>query len=100
MLVLSRKRTESVMIGGFDGVHGPCKVTVLAVCRTKVKLGFEVDADVPVHRTEVWERIQAGGEPQVLLGGPAAATEEMGRWEDDGGPADATPRQTVYSETP
>jgi hypothetical protein len=22
-----------------------------------VKLGFDVDADVPVHRLEVWERI-------------------------------------------
>jgi sRNA-binding carbon storage regulator CsrA len=25
-----------------------------------VKLGFEVDPDVPVYRSEVWERIQAG----------------------------------------
>ena len=25
-----------------------------------MKLGFEADADVPVHRAEVWERIQAG----------------------------------------
>jgi sRNA-binding carbon storage regulator CsrA len=27
-----------------------------------VKLGFEVDAEVPVHRLEVWERIRARGE--------------------------------------
>jgi carbon storage regulator CsrA len=33
------------------------KVTVLAIKGATVKLGFEVDADVPVHRSEVWERI-------------------------------------------
>jgi hypothetical protein len=29
--------------------------------RPHVKLGFDVDADVPVHRLEVWERINASG---------------------------------------
>ena len=62
MLVLSRKNLESVVIGGADGIHRLLKVTVLGIQGTKVKLGFEVDADVPVHRLEVWERIrtQAG----------------------------------------
>jgi carbon storage regulator len=59
MLVLSRKNRESVVIGGSDGIHRLLKVTVLGIRGTHVKLGFEVDADVPVHRAEVWERICA-----------------------------------------
>ena len=59
MLVLSRKSHESVVIGATDGPHRLLKVTVLGIQGTNVKLGFEVDADVPVHRSEVWERINA-----------------------------------------
>jgi carbon storage regulator len=58
MLVLSRKNRESVVIGGSDGFHRLLKVTVLGIRGTNVKLGFEVDDDIPVHRSEVWERIR------------------------------------------
>jgi carbon storage regulator CsrA len=58
--VLSRKNQESVVIGGDDGIHRLLKVTVLGIQGTNVKLGFEVDADVPIHRSEAWgERILA-----------------------------------------
>ena len=59
MLVLSRKNQESVVIGGADGLHRLMKVTVLGIRGASVKLGFEVDASVPVHRSEVWDRIRA-----------------------------------------
>jgi carbon storage regulator CsrA len=59
MLVLSRKSHESVIIGGAAPFERMLKVTVLAVSGGKVRLGFEVDKDVPVHRGEVWERIRA-----------------------------------------
>jgi carbon storage regulator len=59
MLVLSRKNRESVVVGGADGFHRLLKVTVLGIQGSHVKLGFEVDPDVPVHRAEVWERIRA-----------------------------------------
>jgi carbon storage regulator len=59
MLVLSRKNRESVVIGGADGIHRLMKVTVLGIKGANVRLGFEVDASVPVHRSEVWERIRA-----------------------------------------
>ena len=59
MLVLSRKNRESVVVGGADGLHRLLKVTVLDIRGANVKLGFEVDAGVPVHRSEVWERICA-----------------------------------------
>jgi carbon storage regulator len=61
MLVLSRKKQESVVVGGADGLHRLLKVTVLGIRGTHVKLGFEVDPDVPVHRVEVWDRINAEG---------------------------------------
>jgi carbon storage regulator len=59
MLVLSRRNRESVVVGGADQFHRLLKVTVLDIRGSSVKLGFEVDAGVPVHRAEVWERIQA-----------------------------------------
>ncbi len=79
MLVLSRKSRESVVVGGADGFHRLLKVTVLEISGRKVRLGFEVDADVPVHRSEVWERIygngngngNGNGRPASLTEGPA-----------------------------
>jgi sRNA-binding carbon storage regulator CsrA len=51
-----------VIVGGGGGFLGLLKVTVLAVTHGKVKLGFEVAADIPVHRFELWERMGAQGE--------------------------------------
>lgn len=62
MLVLSRKSRESVVVGGGGGFERLLKVTVLEVSGGKVKLGFEVDASVPVYRLELWERMRTGGE--------------------------------------
>jgi len=62
MLVLSRKNREAVVVGGGGGFPGLLKVTVLDVTGGKVKLGFEVDADIPVNRLEIWERMCAKGE--------------------------------------
>ena len=59
MLVLTRKNQEAVVIGGSSGFQRLFKVKVLEISGTKVKLGFEVDPDVPVHRAEVWDRIRA-----------------------------------------
>jgi carbon storage regulator CsrA len=61
MLVLSRKSQESVVVGGSLGFERLLKVTVLEIGNGKVRLGFDVDAAVPVHRWEVWERILAAG---------------------------------------
>ena len=59
MLVLSRKNRESVVVGGADGFHRLLKVTVLDIRGTNVKLGFEVDTNVPVHRSEICENESA-----------------------------------------
>ncbi len=63
MLVLSRKPLESVVVGGADGIERMLKVTVLEIKHGSVRLGFETAADVPIHRWEIWERIQNGELP-------------------------------------
>ena len=59
MLVLSRKDQESVVVGGADGLHRLLRVKVLEIRGTNVKLGFEVDPDVPVYRSEFLECVRA-----------------------------------------
>ncbi len=51
MLVLSRQRNESIVIG--DDIV----ITVVDVRGDKVKLGIEAPKEVPVHRREVYEAI-------------------------------------------
>jgi len=63
MLVLSRKNQESVVVGGSDHGEPMLTVTVVDIGHGRVRLGFEVDAHIPVHRLEVWERIRAGRGP-------------------------------------
>jgi carbon storage regulator CsrA len=67
MLVLSRKSRESVFVGGVEP-QSTLKLTVLEIGRGKVKLGFEADPNILVHRWEVWERIadnRLGAEEEV-----------------------------------
>jgi carbon storage regulator CsrA len=64
MLVLTRKSQEAVVVGGSVGFEHMLKVTVLEIDGGKVRLGFEVDRGVPVHRWEVWERIHSNGRPE------------------------------------
>src|SRR5262249_59711413 len=71
MLVLSRKRQESVVVGGTAGYARLLTVTVLEIRGGTVRLGFEA-ATVPVHRWEIWERINAGDPPAKPAGEPAA----------------------------
>ncbi len=74
MLVLSRKNQQSVVVGSAVGLDRLLTVTVLEIRGGKVKLGFDVPPEIPVHRQEVWERIQAEGEhhgPTTLPWAPA-----------------------------
>jgi carbon storage regulator len=71
MLVLSRKSRESVVVGASRGLEPLLKVTVLEIQNDRVRLGFEANATIPVHRTEVWERIRASGSGNGLGEDPA-----------------------------
>ena len=52
MLVLSRQRDESIIIG--DNIV----ITIVDVRGDKVRLGIEAPREVSVHRREVYEAIQ------------------------------------------
>ena len=52
MLVLSRQRDESIMIG--DNIV----VTIVDIRGDKVRLGINAPSEIPVHRQEVYEAIQ------------------------------------------
>ncbi|MEN6459568.1 MAG: carbon storage regulator CsrA [Thermoguttaceae bacterium] len=52
MLVLSRQRDESIVIG--DHVV----VTVVDIRGDKVRLGIEAPGEIPVHRQEVYRALQ------------------------------------------
>ena len=63
---------ESVVVGGSGRFERMLKVTVLEIKGRCVRLGFEVDAAVPVNRWEVWQRIRAGGGSGSVPGAPVA----------------------------
>ena len=71
MLVLTRKTEESIAVGGATGFEHLLKITVLEIANGRVRLGFDVDASVPVHRWEVWERIHAESRTDVPTEGVA-----------------------------
>ncbi len=52
MLVLSRKKNESIVI------NNDITVTVVEIRGDKVRLGIVAPKNVPVHRQEVYEAIQ------------------------------------------
>jgi carbon storage regulator len=52
MLVLSRHRDESIIIG--DNII----ITVVDIRGDKVRLGIQAPIDIPVHRQEVYEAIK------------------------------------------
>ncbi len=52
MLVLSRQKDESIMIG--DNVE----VTIVDVRGDKVRLGITAPREIAVHRKEIYEAIQ------------------------------------------
>lgn len=100
MLVLSRKNAESVVIGGCDGFPRVIRVTVLGIRGASVKLGFEADVDVPVHRAEVWEERQTEDRQLKPIDDSAPVSQGMDRWEDDGGgPSGSTPRKRMLLPT-
>ena len=59
MLVLSRKKIESIVI------NNDITVTVVEIRGDKVRLGIVAPKEVPVHRQEVYDAIhgQPGSEP-------------------------------------
>jgi len=64
MLVLSRKKNESIVI------NNDITVTVVEIRGDKVRLGIVAPKEVPVHRQEVYNAIHGKDAPAT----PVAAT--------------------------
>jgi len=83
MLVLSRQKDESIMIG--DDVE----ITIVDVRGDKVRLGITAPKCIPVHRREIYDAIQrekAEKQGQTDAGGnsePADRTEGPARKRTD-----------------
>ena len=58
MLVLSRQRGESIVIGGIGSGFPEITIEVVGVHGKSVRLGVMAPQEVPVHRKEVHEAIQ------------------------------------------
>lgn len=52
MLVLSRKKNESIII------NNDISIVVVEIRGDKVRLGIEAPKDIPVHRREVFDAIR------------------------------------------
>jgi len=56
MLVLSRKKNESIVI------NNDITIVVVEIRGDKVRLGVEAPKEVPVHRREVYDAIKRSGQ--------------------------------------
>ena len=64
MLVLSRKKNESIII------DNNIVVTVVEIRGDKVRLGIEAPKDVPVHRQEVYDAIHSRDSVPLAIPAP------------------------------
>jgi len=61
MLVLSRKKNESIVI------NHDITIVVVEIRGDKVRLGVEAPKEVPVHRREVYDAIKRNEEPKPIV---------------------------------
>src|SRR5205085_8510934 len=94
MLVLSRQRDQTIMIG--DDIE----ITVVDIRGDKVRLGINAPSEVPVHRKEVYEAIKrenraaAGMKAEDLPNVPSGAKDKRERAGSQPGPNPGEHRRT------
>lgn len=59
MLVLSRKKNESIVI------NENIVITIIEIRGDKVRLGIQAPRDVSIHRSEVYEAIKNGRQDEA-----------------------------------
>ncbi len=116
MLVLSRQRDETIMIG--DDIE----ITVVDIRGDKVRLGITAPSTIPVHRKEVYEAIQRenreaskvkmedlgqfpkapgkGGRPQMPFTRPGQSSKGESRGEAPAGGSEAAGESTRQPANP
>ena len=70
MLVLSRKKNESIVI------NNDITIVVVEIRGDKVRLGVEAPKEVPVHRREVYDAIRRS--EQAAAGGSSSEADPTG----------------------
>lgn len=73
MLVLSRKKNESIVI------NNDITIVVVEIRGDKVRLGVEAPKEVPVHRREVYDAIHRAVDSADSKGTDEAARNEAAR---------------------
>ena len=66
MLVLSRKKNESIVI------NDDITIVVVEIRGDKVRLGIEAPKELPAHRNEVYEAIRKSQNSEAATGEPSA----------------------------
>ena len=89
MLVLSRKKNESIVI------NNDITIVVVEIRGDKVRLGVEAPKEIPVHRREVYEAIKREKQAVAEREGTApesvqSLAKERKKPEDKPGPEEAT----------
>jgi len=79
MLVLSRKKNESIVI------NNDITIVVVDIRGDKVRLGVEAPKEVPVHRREVFDLIKQNEAKALEEATRAAATSEEASGEEASG---------------
>ena len=72
MLVLSRKKNESIVI------NNDITIVVVEIRGDKVRLGIEAPKEVPVHRREVYDAIQRTAATKDATDGLGNKSESVG----------------------
>lgn len=70
MLILTRRAGQTIVVGEAEVLHeaedglqvipiAPIRIQVIEIKGKQVRLGIEAPRALPIHREEVWKRIQA-----------------------------------------
>ena len=95
MLVLSRQKDQTIMIG--DDIE----VTIVDIRGDKVRLGINAPRTVTVHRKEVYDMLKREGQkPPQQQGGGRAPGEHFGPAGPGAGPSSPPPHPVAASNDP
>lgn len=71
MLVLSRRPGETLRLGDHGHITITITITILGVKGNQVRIGIDAPRDMPVHRQEIFELVQADKEGGHVVAGAA-----------------------------